>query len=260
MVWPADLIFAQRLFLTNDSHISNDSRMKLFAALTVLLGFFSSFAADTNEPLRVVLVGDSTMCNYPTNGVQRGWGMFVRDYFDDGVKVINLAKSGRSTKTFIKEGLWQKALDAKPNFVLIQFGHNDSHDPAKPEATDANTDYKTNLCRYIDESRAAGATPILITPMVRRTFTNDGKLYDSLQRYADAMKQVAEAKKVPVVDLHASSKKLVQSLGLNESMKMANKEGDFTHFNASGAQKMAELVMRELPKKDERLMQHLKKN
>ncbi|HEX9048196.1 MAG TPA: rhamnogalacturonan acetylesterase [Verrucomicrobiae bacterium] len=231
--------------------------MKIFAIFAALI-LSVALSASAKEPLNLVLVGDSTMCNYPTNTLQRGWGQFIQAYFDDGVQVINLAKSGRSTKTFLKEGLWQKALDAKPSIVLIQFGHNDSHAPTKPEATDANTDYKTNLCRYIDEARAAGATPILITSMVRRTFGADGKLQDELQRYADAMKQVGAEKSVPVIDLHASSKALVQSLGEAESAKMANKAGDQTHFNAAGAKAMAELVMKELPTVEPALKSHLK--
>lgn len=233
--------------------------MKWFIAAAALMFCLSTaLAGDAKGPLELVLVGDSTMCNYPTNGVQRGWGQFVQDYFDDGVKVINLAKSGRSTKTFISEGLWQQALVAGPDIVLIQFGHNDSHSPDHPEATDANTDYQTNLCRYIDDARAAGATPILITPMVRRTFGPDGKLQDGLEPYAEAMNRVGAAKSAPVIDLHASSKALVESLGLKESMKMANKEGDYTHFNSAGAKAMAELVMKELPSVSPALKKHLK--
>ena len=114
---------------------------------------------------------------YPAAEPDRGWGQFIEEQFR-GVKVINLAAAGRSTKTFIKEGRWKKALEEKPDYVLIQFGHNDSHGPEKPESTDAATDYKEYLRRYIDESRAIGATPILVTPMVRRTFDADGKLQD----------------------------------------------------------------------------------
>src|SRR5689334_17809940 len=81
-------------------------------------------------PLRLVIVGDSTVCDYPKSRPDRGWGMFVGERFKDGaVQVINLAASGRSTKTFIQEGRWKKALDETPDYVLIQFGHNDSHDP-----------------------------------------------------------------------------------------------------------------------------------
>lgn len=213
----------------------------------------------THKPLRIVLVGDSTVCNYPATRPDRGWGQFIEERFKDGaVIVINLAAAGRSTKTFIQEGRWQKALAEKPDYVLIQFGHNDSHARDKPESTDATTDYKAYLRRYIDESRAVGATPILVTPMVRRTFDADGKLKDDLQRYADAMKAVAAEKKAPVIDLHASSKKLVEQLGPDASAEMANKKGDLTHFNEKGARAMADLVMRELPTAEPKLKQDLK--
>jgi lysophospholipase L1-like esterase len=215
-------------------------------------------AADADAPVRIVLVGDSTVCNYPDDKPERGWGQYIQGYFDESVKVINLAKSGRSTKTFMKEGLWKKALDEKPQFVLVQLGHNDSHAPEKPEATNAATDYKENLRIYIDESRAIGAKPILVTPMVRRVFREDGKLANELQPYVDAMKQVAAEKQVPLIDLHASSMALVEPLGAAGSADMANKPGDNTHFGAKGAQTMAKLVMNELPSAAPELKSHLK--
>ena len=196
----------------------------------------------------IVIVGDSTVCEYAATRPDRGWGQFVAEHFRPGtVAVVNLAKPGRSTKTFIKEGLWAKALAAKPAYVLIQFGHNDSHAPDKPESTDAATTYKDFLRRYIDEARAISATPILITPVARRTFAEDGTLEDELLPYADAMKEVAKEKNAPVIDLHASSKELVAKLGPGKSAKMANKKGDKTHFNEHGARAMADLLMEELP-------------
>jgi lysophospholipase L1-like esterase len=204
-------------------------------------------------------VGDSTVCNYPETQPERGWGMFIQPHFKkDAVKVINLAASGRSTKTFIREHLWDKALSEKPDYVLIQFGHNDSHAPEKPEATDSATDYKEYLRRYAEDSRAIGAIPILVTPMVRRTFDAEGKLEDALQKYADAMKEVAAEKMVPVVDLHASSKALVEQLGPQAAAELANKEGDRTHFNEKGAQTMASLVMKELSTAAPKLKEYLK--
>ncbi len=208
---------------------------------------------------RIVVVGDSTVCDYPQTRPERGWGMFIQERFQEGaVEVINLAASGRSTKTFISEGRWQKALDKKPDYVLIQFGHNDSHDPSKPESTDAATDYRDYLRRYIDDSRAIGATPILVTPMVRRTFDADGKLKDELARYAAAMKEVGLEKKAAVIDLHASSKQLVEQLGPAAAAELANKTGDATHFNEKGAKAMAELVIRELPAAAPKLKEFLK--
>lgn len=199
------------------------------------------------SPLRVVIIGDSTVCEYPATNACRGWGQFIQGYFSDTVRVINLARSGRSTKTFIKEGLWAKALAEKPDLVLIQFGHNDSHDPAKPEATAAATDYRDYLRRYLAESRAAGAKPVLVTPMYRRTFDDAGKLTDILQPYADAMKAVAAETGTPLIDLHAASGKLFAELGPDRSAAFANATGDRTHFNEAGARAMAKLVMAELP-------------
>jgi len=172
--------------------------------------------------------------------------------------VINLAASGRSTKTFIAEGRWQRALDKKPDFVLIQFGHNDSHAPTNPESTDAATDYRDYLRRYIDDSRAGGAIPILVTPMVRRIFNVDGKLKDELQPYAVAMKEVGLEKKAAVIDLHASSKQLVEQLGPTAAAEMANKTGDATHFNGKGAKAMADLVIKALPAAAPELKERLK--
>jgi len=81
--------------------------------------------------------------------------MYLTGQFKPGtVAVSNLAAPGRSTKTFIQEGRWTKALAEKPDYIFIQFGHNDSHDPKNPEATDPATDYQQNLRRFIDETLA----------------------------------------------------------------------------------------------------------
>jgi lysophospholipase L1-like esterase len=247
----------------------NTRILALFAITNLTIATFFSFptlAADVGHtPLRMVIIGDSTVCNYPATHTNRGWGQFIEERFKDGeVKVINLAMSGRSTKTFIKEGRWQKALEEKPDYVLIQFGHNDSHDPKMPEATDAATDYKDNLRRYIDESRAIGAVPILVTPMVRRTFDAQGRITSepppsrNLGSYADAMKKVGSEKKVAVIDLYTASKELAEKLGPQASATMASKKGDNTHFNEKGARAMADLVMKELPMAEPKLKGYLK--
>lgn len=199
------------------------------------------------RPLRVVVIGDSTVCDYPSDHSCRGWGQYLQERFEDSVQIINLAASGRSTKTFIQEGLWKKALDKQPNYVFIQFGHNDSHGSDRPEATDAATDYKDYLRRYVDDCRAIGAEPLLITPMHRRTFDRQGRLEDILAPYATAMKEVAAEKKVAVIDLHAMSGELFLQLGESGSEKMANAAGDRTHFNEEGARTMAGLVLQMLP-------------
>ena len=226
------------------------------ATLTILfsLAAMLSIAKSADAvKLTIIIIGDSTVCNYPAEHACRGWGQFIAEHFKDGVRVANHAASGRSTKTFIAEGRWKRALAEKPDFVLIQFGHNDSHGAGKPEATDAATDYRDFLRRYVDESRAAKATPIFITPMHRRNFDADGKLKDILQPYADAMKAVAAEKKVPLIDLHTSSGALFSKLGKDHCPELANAPTDFTHFNEKGARAMSALVMKELPATDPRL-------
>ena len=209
---------------------------------------------ELETPVRLVIVGDSTVCEYPANRPDRGWGQFVAEAFEDGtVEVTNLAKSGRSTKTFIAEGRWKKALALNPHYVLIQFGHNDSHAADRPESTDSQTDYQENLRRYIDEARLIGADPILVTPMVRRTFDAEGKISETqedrnkrLGAYAQAMRNVAKQKKVPLIDLYAASKELAEQIGPEASAKMSPKPGDRTHFNEAGARAMAGLVLEPL--------------
>src|SRR5579864_3615704 len=92
------------------------------ASFSLILANVRAADATVNQPVRLVIIGDSTVCNYPTNQVRRGWGMFIQDYFNSNqLQVINLALSGRSTKTFITEGHWEAALKQKPDYVLIQF-------------------------------------------------------------------------------------------------------------------------------------------
>ncbi len=216
--------------------------MNIFLGVLAVMGA----AAAAEGEVRLAIIGDSTVCNYPGNSVTRGWGEFIQPAFKEQVRVINLARSGRSTKTFIKEGLWKKTLAEKPQFILIQFGHNDSHAREKPEATAAEGDYKDNLRRYIAEARAAGAQPVFVTPMHRRTFKPDGTLTTELQPYAEAMKQVAAELKVPLVDLFAMSGELFLKAGDAGGVDLNCKPADRTHFSAKGAQAMAALVLKEL--------------
>ena len=231
--------------------------LHLLAASFVFLGIAASGIAE-NPATKIVIIGDSTVCEYPADSPNRGWGHYIGDYFRDSVKIVNLAASGRSTKTFIKEGRWAKALAEKPQYVLIQFGHNDSHPKEKPEATDAATDYREYLRQYVKEARNVGATPVFVTPMCRRTFKADGTLEDILVPYAEAMKAVAAELNVSVVVLHEMSKALYLKLGPEKCLELANKPGDATHFNEKGARAMAELVMEKLPDAAPELKEMLK--
>ena len=213
-------------------------------------------AQNSNAPssaITIVICGDSTVANYGTNKPgMSGWGEQIPAGFAPQVRVVNLAANGRSTKTFISEGRLEKAVKVKADFALIQFGHNDSHAKEKPEATDAGTDFKEYLRRFVDEFRAAGTEPVLVTPMHRRNFDAQKHPTQELLPYADAMKAVAAEKKVPLVDLHASSGALLDRLGEAGSESLFF-PGDRTHFAIAGAQTMAGLVLEGLQQEVPRL-------
>lgn len=205
------------------------------------------------QPLTIAIVGDSTVSTYPAASPLRGWGQMLPQFLDEKVKVVNLAIPGMSTRTFRPTGAWDKALQSHPDIVLIQFGHNDSHAPDKPESTPANGEFQTNLERYISEARAVGATPILVTPMHRRVYDAQGQLTRELQPYADAVKEVAQKMNVPLVDLYKASGDLFTRLGDAGSQDITASATDKTHFTEKGAIIMASLVAAELSKCDPKL-------
>jgi lysophospholipase L1-like esterase len=213
-------------------------KLAVFLLLTVLAGF-----GRAAEPHVLGIIGDSTVCDYPPESPVRGWGQYLAGHFGPDVQIVNLAASGRSTKTFLKQGLWSKMLAAKPEVILIQFGHNDSHGKAKPESTDAAADYRDYLRQYVTEARNAGAKPVLVTPMMRRTFAPDRSLQDNLKPYAEAMKMVATEMGAPLIDLFTMSGDLYRKLGPQKCLELASTPADATHFSEKGAQLMAELVM-----------------
>lgn len=214
--------------------------------LAVLLTQQSLHAEDAPAKIRIVLVGDSTVTD------NAGWGAGFAKLLNDKAECLNHAKGGASSKNYYTGGLWKRALATKPAYVLIQFGHNDQPGKGPQRETDPATTYRDQLRTYVEEARAAGAKPILVTSMVRRIFSADSKINSNLAPYADAVKAVAAELKVPVVDLHARSKELVEKLGPEKANELGPKhptlEGKFdgTHLNEKGAAAIAPLVANEL--------------
>ncbi|RLK48473.1 lysophospholipase L1-like esterase [Stenotrophomonas rhizophila] len=169
---------------------------------------------------KIVLVGDST------TAVQGGWGpAFCARHVTSFLTCTNLARGGRSTYNYRAEGSWAlaEAEMRTPGYattwVLVQFGHNDQ--PGKPgRSTDLQREFPDNLRRYVREIRAAGAQPVLLTPLTRRQFA-DGVLIDDLAPWAEAVRAVARELEVPLVDLHARSRAVVQALGPVAAMPLA---------------------------------------
>ncbi len=165
----------------------------------------STAAAPSLSASKIVLVGDST------TAVQGGWGpSFCAQHVSSFLSCLNLARGGRSTSNYRAEGSWDIALHElrsggyRQVYVLIQFGHNDQ--PGKPgRSTDLATEFPANLRRYVDEARAAGAIPVLVTPLTRRQFAR-GQLLDDLAPWAEATRTLAQELQVPLIDLHARSR------------------------------------------------------
>jgi pectinesterase len=232
-------------------------------ALTVLLSI--TVAVQSTQPstarvggkVRIVLAGDSTVTD------KQGWGPGFKALLRDDVECINLAKGGRSSKSFRNEGLWDQVLAAKPDFVLIQFGHNDEPGKGHERETDADTEYRANLRRYVAEARAAGATPVLVTSLTRRQFRDDDRIHSSLVPYVEVVKQVAAEMDVPLIDLHARSIELCERLGkdgCDREISPTKETGEYdrTHLNARGSELIGPLVADELRKAVPQLAVHIK--
>ncbi|MFH1303710.1 MAG: rhamnogalacturonan acetylesterase [Planctomycetota bacterium] len=221
----------------------------VFAVLFSCLPFSSAATFANEPPIRILLIGDSTVATYNKPPKDRpdltGWGQVFGEFFNDNVTILNHAASGRSSKSFIKEGRWKKAVAEKADYLFIQFGHNDC--PGKGDrTTDPSTDFQEYLRQYIDEARAANINPVLVTPMTRRRFQN-GTILTTLRPYADAMLKVGREKNVPVIDLHQKSVALFNRLGDEKSADFSPSETDRTHFSRKGAREIARLVAEEIP-------------
>ena len=209
----------------------------------------------------IFLIGDSTVADKPygKGNPEKGWGQVFPLYLQEGVKVENHAVNGRSTKSFRDEGRWDKVLQKlkKGDYVIIEFGHNDakSEDPKRYAAP--TTDYRQNLERYISETRAKGAIPVLATPIVRRKFEN-GVLVDTHGLYPAVVREVANKQNVPLLDLEKRTRELVSRYGEEKSKalflhidpseyeSLPEGKADDTHLSAYGAFRVSDLVAEEM--------------
>lgn len=230
--------------------------MKSFA-LFIFSFALLSFFTPTKRKLHLFLAGDSTMQNYNTQKTpQRGWGQLLSDYFNNNVIVINKARGGRSTKSFIAEGLWKMLLDScqKGDFVFIEFGHNDQ-DKRKPERYTPPADYSLNLIQMVNDVRAKGANPVLFTPIAMRSFNSKGEYHDGHGVYPDSVKAVALRMHVPMIDLDKGYGDIITNLGPDSSKNLfmnfdpglypgfPNGSKDNTHLREAGAREVADLAI-----------------
>jgi lysophospholipase L1-like esterase len=212
------------------------------------------------KKIKIFLAGDSTISiKDPKAYPETGWGMPFVHFWDSSVTVVNKAKNGRSTKTFISEGLWQSIVNeaGEGDYVIIQFGHNDESVEKKERYASPDT-FKMNLTRFINETRAKNATPILFTPVARRKFNKDGEALETHVIYSALVKEVANQQKVLFVDLDEKSRALYQQMGEANSklmfLQLAPGEHpnypdgklDNTHFSELGARFIAQLILKEI--------------
>jgi len=240
----------------------------LFQRIALAALVLAGHAGAADAPVRVILVGDSTMAT------KSGYGDALCARFTQDVTCVNLARGGRSTSSFRAEGRWDEVERMlkdgggfKATYVLVQFGHNDQ--PGKPgRSTDLVTQFPANMARYAQETRALGGVPVLVTPLTRRTFKG-AYLADDLAPWAAATRRVAAQEHAVLLDLNRDSAAAVQAMGQDEADTLAaaprppgyglpadpNKVEpagaaksafDRTHLGAKGADFFARMVEREL--------------
>ncbi len=205
--------------------------------------------------ITIWMIGDSTMSKKEAKTFpETGWGMAFGSFFDSSVVIENRALNGRSTKSFINENHWQPVLDNMKagDYVFIEFGHND--EKIDKPATGTSIDiFKSNLVKFVLETREKGGIPVLLTPITRRSFKN-GELKDTHGLYPAATSSVADSLQVPLIDMLSKSKKLVRDLGDEPSKSLynyvdsgsvnyPNGKKDDTHLSLLGAKKVAALAI-----------------
>ena len=192
----------------------------------------------------IYLCGDSTVTDQ-RNEPWGSWGQILPAFVKQGWSVSNFARSGLALKTFEHEGRLKRILEhlKKGDWVVVQFGHNDQ----KVKGEEPKNGYTRRLNDWIDKISAKGAFVVLVTPVERRRFDektgeHQGK---TLADYAEAVKSVAAARGVPLIDLNDASYRMQGKMGAKGSAKLqCNNKGkiDNTHHNVYGAYEMARIV------------------
>lgn len=207
----------------------------------------------------IFLCGNSTVVDQD-NEPWASWGQMVPRFFTDSICFANYAESGESANTFIGAGRLKKALtQMKPgDYIFMEFGHNDQKQ--KGPGKGAFYSFMTSLKTFVDEARARGAQPVLVTPTQRRSFDENGKIKDTHLDFPDAVRWLAEKENIPLIDLHAMTRVLYEAMGVEESKHAfvhypANTYpgqdrplADNTHFNPYGAYQIAKCVIEGMKK------------
>lgn len=244
---------------------------RILMALSVVLAL-SSFIALSKEKPVFYIIGDSTVKNGDGTGKGGlwGWGNFIAGYFDTSrISVQNHAIGGRSSRTFITEGRWDRILSVlkKGDYVIMQFGHNDGgplDDTARARGTIKGTGneskeiynpitkkqetvytYGYYMRKYIRDTKAKGAIPIVCSPIPRDQW-KDGRVLRSKDSYAGWAEQIAREEGAYFIDLNELIGAQYDEMGADSVKNFF--PGDHTHTDIRGAQLNARIVMDQLKK------------
>ena len=267
--------------------------MKRLTYILMVIGLF--VLTSSNKSTTIFIIGDSTAADKqnPQTNPERGWGMMLQGCFDRHVRVINHAVNGRSSKSFITEGRWQRVLEQlRPgDYVVIQFGHNDEKQDTARHTEPGGT-FDENLSRFVREARERKATPILMNAVVRRNFfqasdgsaedealrntkyedeqVNSDTLIDTHGAYLLSPRRVAEQMGVVFIDANRITHDLEQGMGIEGSRRLhmwyrpgevasiPNGRHDNTHYNVFGARLVAGLLADAIAEKVPALRRHVR--
>lgn len=245
--------------------LSNEfaSGRRLILVIVFVLALSTSICAQQSTPT-LFIIGDSTVKNSAEG--QQGWGDPIKDFFDTTrINLVNRARGGRSSRTFQTEGLWDQVLaELKPgDFVLMQFGHNDGgpiNDESRARGslpgTGKDVQEIDNLVtkkheivhtfgwymrKYIADTKAKGAVPILLSPVPRNIWIN-GKVERAADRFGGWAESVARSEKAFFIDLNEIVAAKYESIG-QEVIARDYFKGDHTHTSPVGARLNAESVV-----------------
>ncbi len=244
--------------------------------LFISMTFLSFVSVERKDIITIFMIGDSTMANKSIrhDNLERGWGQMLPGYLTEDVRVDNHAMNGRSSLSFINEGRWDTVVSKikKGDYVFIQFGHNDEK-PATNLHTVPGGTFDDNLRRFVNETRAKGAYPVLFNSIVRRNFPPGGTsehqgsylkegdlLVDTHGEYLVSPRRVAKEMNVPFIDMNKLTHDLVSGMGREESKKLFmwvpkgiykfSPQGkiDNTHLNIYGGRVLAGIAISEVAK------------
>lgn len=226
--------------------------------------------------MKLIFMGDSTMQNNDANTYpQVGWVQALPLFILEDIKIVNFAKNGCSTKSFIDLGLFNKVLSAieDGDYCFIQFGHNDAKEDNPMRYTNPNTTYKENLRYFIQEICKRNATPILLTSIYRRKFDELGKIKPNVHLgYPQSMIEVGEETNTFVIDMCSLTKEYFASLGdegskhlfMNFQAEMYENYplglNDDSHLRFDGAYAISKIFVKEILKRNHYLRDIVKEH